>query len=120
MLLMKAFLTVDAYIASFPKETQKLLEQIRKTIKKAAPMAEEKISYGMPAYRLHRNLLYFGAFKDHISLFPTAAGMKGFEKKLKGYVVSKGTIQFPYGEPLPLDLIGDITKLRVKQDVMDS
>jgi uncharacterized protein YdhG (YjbR/CyaY superfamily) len=117
---MKSFPSVDAYIASFPRETQKLLEQMRKTIKKAAPMAEEKISYGMPAYRLQRYLLYFGAFKNHISLFPTAAGIKGFKKKLKGYTVSKGTIQFPYEKPLPLDLIADITKLRVQQEAMNN
>src|SRR5690242_16957640 len=94
--------TIDDYIKSFPKEVQKILRLLRATIKKAAPQAGEKISYGIPAFTLHGNLVYFGGFKDHVSLFPMASGVRAFKKELARYECTKGTIQFPLDKPLPL------------------
>ncbi len=109
---------IDTYIANYPKETQKLLKQLYATIKKAAPGAEEKISYGIPTFRLAgRNLVHFGGFKNHISFFPTSSGISEFKKELSGYKGAKGTVQFPLDKPLPLALITKIVKFRVKENL---
>jgi uncharacterized protein YdhG (YjbR/CyaY superfamily) len=102
--------SVDAYIASFPPETQKLLETIRVTIKAAAPEAEEKISYQMPTFALKGNLVHFAAWKDHIGFYPTPSGLEEFREELSKYNGAKGSIQFPLGQPLPLDLITRIVQ----------
>jgi uncharacterized protein YdhG (YjbR/CyaY superfamily) len=107
---------IDEYIATFPPEIQTLLSQLRVAIHEAAPEAEETISYQMPAFRQNGALVYFAAFKDHIGFFPTPTGIETFKDKLSGYKTSKGTIQFPLDQPLPLDLIKEIVRARVKQN----
>jgi uncharacterized protein YdhG (YjbR/CyaY superfamily) len=108
------FQTIDEYIAGFPKEVQQKLESIRKLVRRLAPDAEEKISYQMPTFYLNGNMVYFAAFKNHIGLFPTASGVRQFEKQLTKYKHAKGSIQFPMDEPLPLGLIEKIVNYKVK------
>ena len=107
---------IDEYINEFPEAIQQILETVRQTIKKAAPEAKEIISYQMPAFKFHRNLVYFGAFKNHIGFFPTANAIEVFKKDLASYKTSKGTIQFPLNKKIPLALIIKITKFRVKEE----
>ncbi len=107
--------TIDQYIQSFPQEVQKILKKVRKTIKKAAPEANEAISYSIPTFKLHGNLVHFAAFKNHISFFPTSSGVANFTNELSKYKTSRGTIQFPLDQPIPYDLIAKITKFRVKE-----
>jgi uncharacterized protein YdhG (YjbR/CyaY superfamily) len=113
----KGISTIDEYIDSFPGEIQKKLNEIRATVKKAAPDAEEKISYQMPAFALNGNLVYFAAFKDHIGFFPTSSGINAFEKEITAYKSGKGTMQFPLDKPLPLDLISRIVKYRLVENM---
>ena len=108
---------MDKYIAGFPKETQEALQQVRTTIKKAAPDAEEVISYKMPAYKYHGILVYFAGYKNHIGLYPTASGIKNFQKELSVFKNAKGSVQFPLDKKLPLALIAKIVKLRVKENL---
>jgi uncharacterized protein YdhG (YjbR/CyaY superfamily) len=105
---------VDAYIAAAPKAAQPLLRQLRKTIKGAAPQAEETMSYKMPHYNHHGRLVYFAAFKDHVSLYPSGYAEK--YKGLKKYMSGKGTLAFPLDEPLPVDLIAKFVRRRVKEN----
>ncbi len=109
----------DEYIAGFPKDTQKILEQIRTTIKKSVPDAEEVISYGIPAFNLNGHyLVYFAAYKKHIGLYPVPRKNKIFEKDFTPYYTSgKGTIQFPLDKHIPLSLITKIVKFRVKENL---
>lgn len=109
---------VDQYIATFPLETQALLEQLRSTIKKTVPDAEEVISYKMPAYKLHGILVYFAGNKHHIGFYPTPSAIEKFKEELTAYKHSKGAIQFPINKPLPFDLIAKITAFRVQENVM--
>ncbi len=110
--------TVDEYIAGFPKDIQELLQKVRACIRKAAPKTEETISYAIPTYRLNRNLVHFAAFKHHIGFYPGASGIAAFKKELSPYKGAKGSVQFPFDRPLPLGLIGRITKFRVKEDTL--
>jgi len=112
--------TIEEYIAAQPAEVQPLLQEIRRTIHEAAPDAKETISYHMPAFKQEKILVWFGAFKNHISLFPKTSGIDAFKKRLAPYKISKGTIQFPIDEPLPLDLIADIVRYVVKKQRPDS
>lgn len=107
---------VSEYIEDFPKATQALLNQLRAVIKKAAPDAEEIISYQMPAYKYNGPLVYFAGYKNHIGFYPTPQGITAFKKELSVYKGSKGAVQFPLDEKLPLDLITKIVKYRVKQN----
>ena len=109
--------SIDEYIAAFPKDIQKVLGELRATIRASAPGAEEKISYGMPAFALKGNLVYFAAFKNHIGFFPTSSGIRAFKRELAAYELSKGTVRFPYGRPLQLKLIGKIVKFRVAENL---
>jgi uncharacterized protein YdhG (YjbR/CyaY superfamily) len=111
----KRYKNIDEYIADFPKDIQEKLESIRQTIKKAAPQAQEAISYGMPAFKLNGNLVYFAAFKNHIGFFPAPSGIEAFKEDLAIYQTSKGTIQFPLDKPIPFELITRIVKFRVKE-----
>jgi uncharacterized protein YdhG (YjbR/CyaY superfamily) len=112
---MVAAKNVDEYIAGFPKEVQKVLELVRMTVKKAAPGAEEKISYAMPAFTLHGlNLVYFAGYKTHIGFYPAPVGMEAFKKDLSEYKTGKGSVQFPLDEPMPLGLITKMVKFRMK------
>jgi len=109
--------TVDEYIAQQSPELQPTLKQLRQTVRKAAPEAEEVLSYQMPAYKYHGMLLYFAAHKNHFGLYPMAHTIEVFKKKLDKYETSKGTIQFPFGKALPLKLISEITKFRVRENL---
>lgn len=106
---------VDTYIKTFPKPVQINLQAIRETIQKAAPEADEMISYGMPAYKLNGNvLIYFAGYKNHIGLYATPSGHAAFEKELSKYKQGKGSVQFRLDEPMPLSLIRKIVQFRVK------
>jgi uncharacterized protein YdhG (YjbR/CyaY superfamily) len=108
---------IDEYLAGFPEEVQKKLLQIRTTIKKAAPEAEEVISYAMPAFRLYGMLVYFAAFKNHIGFYSLPSGTEAFQKELSIYKSGKGSVQFPHNKPLPLGLITKIVKFRVQENL---
>lgn len=112
--------TVDEYIMQFPQELQEVLQQLRMTIAASAPEAEERISYQMPAYYYKGNLVYFAAFKKHIGFYPTPSGIEAFKDELTGFKQSKGTVQFPAGKPLPLELISRIVKYRVEENTKRS
>lgn len=108
----------DTYIGTFPKETQLVLEQMRATILKAAPGAEEIISYGMPAFRINGGMLmYFAGYKNHIGLYALPSGNAAFKKELSAYKMGKGSIQFPLDKKLPLALITKIVKFRVQENL---
>ncbi len=109
--------SVDAYIAQFPEEVQARLQKIRATIRAAAPDAEEVISYGMPTFRQHGNLVYFAAYKNHIGFYGTPSGHEAFEKELSMYKSGKGSVQFPLDQPVPYEVIGEITKFRVENNL---
>lgn len=108
---------VDEYITSFPKNAQKHLKQVRAIVIKAAPGAEEMLSYKMPYYKYHGRLLYFAAHTNHLGLYPMAAGIERFKKELAGYKTAKGSVQFPFDKPLPAALITKIIKFRVNANL---
>ena len=108
--------SVDEYIASFPSKVQAILEELRQTIRKTVPQAEEKISYRIPTFKLHRNLVRFAAYEKHIGFYPTSSGIRAFQKQISAYKSSKGAVQFPIDESLPLALIVRIVKFRVKEE----
>ncbi len=108
---------IDEYIASFPEEIQAMLEQIRATISKVAPTAEEAIKYAIPTFVLNgRNLVHFAAFKNHIGFYPTPTGIESFQKELSKYKQGKGSVQFPLDEPMPLALITKIVKFNMARN----
>ena len=109
--------SVSKYISGFPEETQKLLKQLRQTIKTAAPEAEEVISYSMPGYKKNGMLVWFAGYSGHIGFYPGASGIEAFKNELSIYKGAKGSVQFPLTKPLPLDLIGDIVKFRVSENL---
>jgi uncharacterized protein YdhG (YjbR/CyaY superfamily) len=111
-----AIKTIDDYIDLQNEGDKIVLEQFRQIIKKAAPKAEEVISYGMPAFKQHGVLVYFAASKNHFGFYPTSKPILVFADKLKNYQCSKGAIQFPKNEKLPTKLISDIVKFRLKED----
>jgi uncharacterized protein YdhG (YjbR/CyaY superfamily) len=106
--------SVEEYIAGFPDNIRVILNQLRDTVRNAAPEAEEVISYQMPAYKQNGIVVYFAAFKSHISFFPTASGIEAFRKELSAFRCSKGTVQFPIDNQLPIDLITAIVRYRVR------
>ncbi len=106
--------TVKEYIAGFPKKTQLLLQEMRKTIIAAAPEAEEIISYGMPGYKYYGILVYFAGYKNHIGFYGTPTAHESFKKALSIYKSGKGSVQFPLDKPLPLALVTKIVKFRIK------
>lgn len=109
--------TVDEFIARFPEDVQTVLQQLRAIIHEAAPNAREVISYGMPAFKLHGILVYFGAHVHHIGFYPTSSGVSHFKDRLTPYEFSKGAIRFPIDRPLPFDLIREIVAFRVQEDM---
>ncbi len=112
---MKRAKDIDDYIAGFPADVQKILQKIRTTIQKAAPDAEEAIKYQIPTFTQNGgNLLHFAAFKNHIGLYPAPRAKEEFKTELSGYKGGKGTVQFPFDEPIPYALIGRIARFRVK------
>src|SRR6266404_6989273 len=107
---------VDEYLARVPKEARSTLEQLRQTIKAAAPMAAEVISYQMPMYKHHGMVVGFAAFKKHCSIFPGVAVMDAYKEELKGYDTSKGTFRFPANKPLPATLVKKLVRARIKEN----
>ena len=108
---------IDKYITGFPRNIQKLLMQLRAIIRKAAPNAEEVISYGMPAFKQNGNLVYFAAWKNHIGFYAMPSGNIAFKKELSAYEGAKGSVKFPIDKPLPLTLITKIVRFRVKENL---
>jgi uncharacterized protein YdhG (YjbR/CyaY superfamily) len=112
----QTYTTVDEYISGFPQDVQDKLNAMRAAIKAAAPDAEEKISYRMPAYIQGGPLVYFAAFKNHIGFYPTASGVEAFKDEFKAYKGAKGSVQFPMDEPLPLELVARVVKFRLEDN----
>lgn len=106
---------IDEYIAAFPADVQKMLQDVRSAISKAAPEAEEAMKYGIPTFVLGGNLVHFGGFKTHIGFYPTPSGIEAFKKELSKYKLAKGSVQFPVDRPMPLALITKIVKYRVRE-----
>ncbi|RJP69070.1 MAG: hypothetical protein C4532_11565 [Candidatus Abyssobacteria bacterium SURF_17] len=114
----KQFTTIDEYIRTFPKDVQRILEKIRRTIQRAAPEAEEAISYQMPTFKLNgKNLVHFAAWKNHIGFYPTPSGTEAFTKELSQYEGAKGSVRFPTDQPIPYDLVRKIVIFRVKENL---
>jgi uncharacterized protein YdhG (YjbR/CyaY superfamily) len=113
----KAAESIDEYILQFLPEIQEVLRKLRIVIKEAAPEAEEKISYQMPAFALQGNLVYFAVCKNYIGFYPTASGVETFKHELSEYKGTKGAIHFPLAKPLPYELISRIVKFRVTENI---
>ena len=111
------YTTIDEYIAQFPDNVQSILNEIRSVIKAAAPGAREKISYQIPTFELKGNLVHFAAYRHHIGFYPTSSGIEHFKDELAGYELSRGTVRFPLGQPIPFDLIRRITEFRVRENL---
>jgi uncharacterized protein YdhG (YjbR/CyaY superfamily) len=111
---------IDEYIAGFPGDVREMLEKIRRTVRKAAPTAEETIKYSMPTFTLNGNLVHFAAYKKHIGLYPVPRGAKEFKDRLSAYEGEKSTVRFPLDKPIPVALISDIVKFLVKRNLDDS
>jgi uncharacterized protein YdhG (YjbR/CyaY superfamily) len=111
------YTSIDEYIASFPENTQKKLQEMRKIIHQEAPDASEKISYQMPTFILNKNLVHFAGYEKHIGFYPTPSGIKAFENEIAKYKYAKGSVQFPIDEKLPRELIRKIVKFRVKENI---
>jgi len=109
--------SIDDYISKFTPDIQEILQMIRKVIKGSAPDAEEKISWGMPTFTLHGNLIHFAAHKNHIGLYPSPSGIDSFKVELSEYIGGKGSIRFPIDKPIPYELIGKIVKFRVTENI---
>ena len=106
---------IDKHIAGFPKDVQVVLQKLRKTIRKAAPNAQETINYGIPTFTLEGNLVHFAGFKSHIGFYPTPSGIEKFKKELSAYEGAKGSVKFPLDKPIPYELISRIVLFRVKE-----
>jgi uncharacterized protein YdhG (YjbR/CyaY superfamily) len=108
---------IDDYLKNFPATTKKMLQQIRTTVKRITPGAEEVISYSIPAFKLNKKILvYFAGWKDHVSMYPVPRANQTLQKEISRYQTGKGTLQFPLDKPLPLKFISKIVKLRVKEN----
>lgn len=108
--------SIDEYILQFSPDIQDILKMLRKVIKEAAPDAEEKISWGMPAFTHHGSLVYFAAHKNHIGFYPAPSGIEAFKQELSEYKAAKGSVQFPITKPLPYELISKIVRFRVAEN----
>ena len=108
---------IDEYIAAFPESTQEILKKMRAVIREAAPDAAETINYDIPTFTLHGNLVHFGAFKNHIGFYPAPSGIDAFRKELSIYEGAKGSVKFPIGQPIPYDLVAEIVKFRVIENL---
>ncbi|HAN20096.1 MAG: hypothetical protein A2Y15_05380 [Clostridiales bacterium GWF2_36_10] len=109
-------ITIDEYIATFPTEIQERMQTLRKTIKEAAPKATEKISWEMPTFVLHGNLVHFAGFKNHIGFYPAPSAIEAFKDELSAYKNAKGSVQFPHTKPIPYELVSRIVKFRVDEN----
>jgi uncharacterized protein YdhG (YjbR/CyaY superfamily) len=109
--------SIDEYIAGFPPETQKVLEELRALIQASAPDATETISYAIPTFDLNgKHLVHFAGYERHVGLYPAPSGLEAFKEDLKPYKSGKGSVQFPLGQPLPKVLIRRIVEFRVEQN----
>ena len=108
---------IDNYISAFPKEVQDILQQLRATIKAAAPHAKEIINYGIPTFVLEGNLVHYAAFKNHIGFYPAPSGLEAFKEELSEYKGAKGSVQFPFEKPLPWDTVTKIVKFRIEENL---
>jgi uncharacterized protein YdhG (YjbR/CyaY superfamily) len=109
---------MDEYIETFPKDVQKILEELRQTIRKAAPEAVEAISYQMPTFKLNgKNLVHFAAFQNHIGFYPIPSGIEAFKGELSSYKQGKGSVQFPMDKPIPYELVKKIVNYRAKENL---
>jgi uncharacterized protein YdhG (YjbR/CyaY superfamily) len=108
--------SIDLYIATFPESTQLLLAQVREAIESVAMNAEQTIKYAMPTYVYHGNLVHFAGYKNHIGFYPTPSGLIAFQEEISSYKNSKGAVQFPLNQPLPLELIQKITRYRMQEN----
>jgi uncharacterized protein YdhG (YjbR/CyaY superfamily) len=109
--------TIDEYIAGFPPDVQEILQEIRATIRQAAPDALETIKYRMPTFTLKGNLVHFAAFQKHIGFYPVPTGIEKFKEELSVYKQGKGSVQFPLNKPIPYDLISRIVEFRVQENL---
>jgi uncharacterized protein YdhG (YjbR/CyaY superfamily) len=109
--------TIDDYIDGFPAKVKSRLRKLRATIQRAAPLATERIAYRIPTFYLNGNLVHFAAFERHIGFYPGPSGIAAFRDALAKYKKAKGSVQFPHDEPLPLDLVAEIVKFRVAENV---
>jgi uncharacterized protein YdhG (YjbR/CyaY superfamily) len=109
------FRDVDEYIATFPVDVRTVLESIRQTIREAAPLTEEKISYHMPTFTLYDDSLHFAVWKKHIGFYGISGALDAFKQELAPYTGPKGSLRFPLDKPMPLSLIGDVVKFEVKE-----
>ena len=108
--------SIEEYISTFPFEIQTILQDVKKAIKEVAPQATEAISYQMPTFKLNgKNIVHFAAWKNHLGFYPTPSGTEKFDKELTPYKRAKGSIIFPFDQPMPLDLIKQITEFRAHE-----
>ena len=115
-MISRKFRTVDEYLSTFPESTRNKLQTLREVIRRAAPGAEEVISYNMPAFKQHGVLVYYAGYKGHIGFYPTGSGIAAFKNELSAYEGSKGAVKFPLDGTIPAALIGRIVKFRIKED----
>ena len=109
--------TIDEYIATCPPHVQEILQNVRETVTTAVPQATEAISYGMPTFKLQRNLVHFGAFKNHLGFYPIPSGLEQFKEELAPYKSGKGSVQFTFEQPIPYELIGKIAQFRAAENL---
>ncbi|WP_461788340.1 iron chaperone [Pedobacter sp.] len=109
--------SVDEYISAFPADVQHVLQRLRAQLLQLVPQAKEKIGYGIPTLTLNGNLIHFAAYKNHIGLYPGSKAIAYFEEELQNYHTSKGTVQFPLHEPIPMHLVEKIVTFCVKQNL---
>lgn len=109
--------SLDEYIAGFPPNVQEILQRVRQTIQAAAPEAGEAIKYGIPTFTLKGNLVHFGAYPKHIGFYPAPSGIEHFRQEFSPYKNSKGAVQFPLDQPIPYDLIGQVVRFRVAENL---
>lgn len=108
---------IDEYIRMFPEEIRNKLQAVRRTIKEAAPEAEETINYQIPTFKLNGTLVHFAAFKKHIGFYPTPSGIQAFRAELSAYECAKGSVKFPIDEEIPFHLVSRIVEFRVKENL---
>ena len=108
--------SIDEYVAGFPPATQRVLEELRAIVKAAAPEATEVISYAIPTFDLNGHLVHFAGYAKHVGFYPTQSGIEAFKEELRPYKTGKGSVQFPFGRPLPADLIRRIVRFRVDEN----
>jgi uncharacterized protein YdhG (YjbR/CyaY superfamily) len=108
---------IDEYIGNHPPNVQKILQELRGIVHEMAPEAQEAISYSMPTFKLNGNLVHFAAYEKHIGFYPTPSGITAFRERLSPYRTSKGAVQFPINEQIPYDLVRDIVRFRLKENL---